>query len=74
MKKESSGAGATHENQERRSWNHVHEKNSGAEAVTFSRRLRSADVIDTVACRAHRRSRVKIQQINCFSNNLQRLS
>jgi len=44
--------------------------------------LRSCDIFTTApqpwnnprCSRAHTRSRVKIQQINCFSNNLQRLS
>ena len=40
----------THENQEFRSWSHVHEKkSSGAGAVSFVRRLRSPEIIGTVA-------------------------
>jgi len=39
-----------HENQELRSWSHVHEKKSSrAGAVTFLQRLRSPELIDTVA-------------------------
>jgi len=40
----------THENQELRSWSNVREKkSSGFGAVTFLRRLRSPEIIHTVA-------------------------
>ena len=39
----------TYQNQELRSWNHVHEKeSSGAGALSFLRRLRSPEIIHTV--------------------------
>jgi len=41
-------------------------------AVSFFRQLRTPEINHTVA--EHRRSRVKIQGISCFSNNHQRLS
>jgi len=73
-KKEFRSRNQTHENQELRSWSRVHEKKS--------LRSRSCDILTTTlqpwnnpnCSRAHRQSRVKIQQINCFSNNLKRLS
>jgi len=40
----------THENQELRSWSHVHEKKSyEAGAVSFLRRLRSPEIIQTAS-------------------------
>jgi len=40
----------THENQELQSWNNVHEKKSaGIGAATFLQRLRSPEIIHTVA-------------------------
>jgi len=49
MKKESSGAGLM-KDRELRSWSHIHEKkSSGAGAVSFLRRIRSPEIIHTVA-------------------------
>jgi len=39
----------THENQELRSWSNVRKKSSGIGTVTFLRRLRSPEIIHTVA-------------------------
>jgi len=47
-KRELRGRSHTHENQELRSWCHVHEKKSSG-AVLFLRRLRSPEIIHTVA-------------------------
>jgi len=66
----------THQNQELRSWSHVHDKkSSGAGAASFLRRFRSREIIYSDPVPGQKYTiQTKIQQINCFSNNLQQLS